>query len=1198
MRFAILGPIVIDNPAGPGAIRGMRRRALLLRLLLSANQLVPADRLAEDVWNGEPPKGAASTLTSHISLLRRLLGADRIANRSGGYCLRVDPGELDAVDFEDDLGAGREALRQGDPHRAQELLTRSLGYWRGSALVDVDGYAWARAEAFRLEELRLEAEDSLLEAKLALGHHREVVAAAEAAVGDEPLREQRWATLMLALYRSGRQSDALRAYQRLGNVLGEQLGLHPSPELAALERAIILHDPDLDWTPAVRSASDAVSGGPAAAAAPGPTLTTAEERGGRIRSTIPLPEALSQQGQGYVGRTVEQSELSAALARAVVGTRQVVLVGGEPGIGKTSLTAVVARMVEQVGGVALYGRCPEVGAPYQPFVDALGHYLQFAPRDELEAYVTTSGGELTRLVPLLAHRVPEAPQPLPSDPDTGRYLAFTAATALLAAAASRRPVLLVLDDLHWADDSTLALLRHLVRATGGQRLLILGTFRTNEVNPDHLLADTLAALWRETGVSRIELTGLSSDEVFELCQVAAGSSLDDQARDFVDELQRDTGGNPFFVGELLRHLVESGGLVRDGSDQWTADERLLRTGLPASLREVIGQRVEHLGPEVGRLLSVASVIGPEFHLAALARAASLDIEGVLDLLEAAERSELLTETGISGTFAFAHALTRNALYDGLGQTRRRLLHASVAAALEEGVAGPAPPGLLAHHFGQAGEPGPALHYAELAGYDALAAVAPNEAARWFDEARTLLEAVQPGDSLRQCDFTIQLGMAQQLSGDPAHRQTLLDAGSLAEVAGDPRRMAVAALANSRGYYAAAGQIDRERTAALQAALDRLGDTDRALRVRLSATLCSEMAFESPLAERIALADETKEEARALDDPEVTVSVLNLVIEALRHPSLLEQCLDDTGLALRLAERVGDPAALFGAVGNRMRIVEEAGRVDEAVALFERLESVTAEVNQPVMVWLVLFNRAHRAFMRGATDEGERLAVEALEYGLSVGQPDAVNYFATQISHARWQQGRLGEIVGLIEDGARDNPGIPGYRAALARALCQAGQVDEATALLDEAADRRFVDLPEDSLWLYGLVNFAEAAIRLDHGAAAAALVARLAPFDRQLVCIGTSCEGPVAHYLGALFTVLGCFDEATVQLRVAAGLATAAGSPYFMARTLIEQGHLAWRQGDGDGARRLLDEGGSLADRWGFAGEVARAGAMPGVLGA
>jgi predicted ATPase/DNA-binding SARP family transcriptional activator len=243
LQFSMLGALAVENPEGEITIAGNRRRALLLRLLVAANHPVASGRLGEDLWDGRPPAGAATTLHSYISRLRGLLGADRIATEAGGYTLRVHDGELDSWAFEAEAITGRAALQEGDPARAEAVLARALNRWRGDALEDVAGAAWAEGERARLEELHLGALESRVEALLALGNHTGAVAVAEGAVRIHPLRERLWALLMTALYRGGRQAEALAAYQRLRHHLREELGLEPSPELVTLEQAILQHKP-------------------------------------------------------------------------------------------------------------------------------------------------------------------------------------------------------------------------------------------------------------------------------------------------------------------------------------------------------------------------------------------------------------------------------------------------------------------------------------------------------------------------------------------------------------------------------------------------------------------------------------------------------------------------------------------------------------------------------------------------------------------------------------------------------------------------------------------------------------------------------------------------------------------------------------------------------------------------------------------
>ena len=247
VRFKILGSLAVEGEGGPLVVSGVRRRALLLRLLVPPNHPVSDDRLTDDLWDGEPPAGAASTLASHVSLLRQVIGRDRIARRAGGYVLVVGHEEVDALCFEEEAKAGDAAFGEGRVELARRLFEAALERWRGPALMDVHDMSWASGETTRLEELRRTSQESLMDARLALGEHHQLVAALESAVAEDPLRERRWRQLMIALYRSGRQADALHAYQRLRLFLGDQLGIEPSAELTLLEHSIILQKPELDW---------------------------------------------------------------------------------------------------------------------------------------------------------------------------------------------------------------------------------------------------------------------------------------------------------------------------------------------------------------------------------------------------------------------------------------------------------------------------------------------------------------------------------------------------------------------------------------------------------------------------------------------------------------------------------------------------------------------------------------------------------------------------------------------------------------------------------------------------------------------------------------------------------------------------------------------------------------------------------------
>ena len=510
---------------------------------------------------------------------------------------------------------------------------------------------------------------------------------------------------------------------------------------------------------------------------------------------------------------------SQARARA----RQVVLVSGEPGIGKSRLASLSAHGAHGEGFAVLWGACSEeLAVPYEPWISVCSQLVEHAPSELLERHVERHGGELARLARELPRRLPEVPEPESSDPETERFLLFSAVAGALVELAASVPVCLVLDDLHWADGQSVALLKHVVSAAASSALQVIVAFRDSDLGKDHPLGAVLADLRRIEGVDRIALEGLGAAEVSEVMAAAAGHELDADALVLAAEIASETDGNPFFVGEVLRSLVESGRLLYDpATERWSVD-RSAPLGLPESVRDVIARRVERLGDEAREALTLAAVIGRSFELELLVRLTDTTESELLDRLEAAVAASLLDEsTERVGRFRFVHALINQTLYEGLGATRRSSMHHRVALALEE-------------LYGQ----DPGEHVAELALHWRLAAMRRQVEGGALRGARRAARARQPrsggggeafADALdllgpvedaERCRALIGLGEAQQLMGDPAYRTTLLDAARIASSLGDADLAAAAALANTRGFYEPhrrprrrAGRSDRTRARA-------------------------------------------------------------------------------------------------------------------------------------------------------------------------------------------------------------------------------------------------------------------------------------------------------------------------------------------------------------------------------------------------
>jgi class 3 adenylate cyclase/tetratricopeptide (TPR) repeat protein len=915
-----------------------------------------------------------------------------------------------------------------------------------------------------------------------------------------------------------------------------------------------------------------------------------------VSKGIPFPARLDHRpGVGVIGRVEELAILeTAAKTMATREGRQVILVSGEPGQGKTTLVSELARRTYETGNTVLLGRCDEdVGAPYRPFAEALSHYVSYAPEGLLRSHVSDHGGELSRMVPALQRRLGELPPPQSTDPDTERYLLFAAIVGLLESASAATPVVLVIDDLHWADKPSLQLLRHVVSNTSRTHLLVIGTFRDAELSASHPLNEALAALHREpAGVLSIELKGLDDTGVISFMESAAGHQLDEAGVGLAHQVYRETDGNPFFVGEVLRNLAESGAIFQDTTGRWSAADTEGNIALPPSVRTVIGTRVSRLGDEAIRVLSTASVIGRDFDLELLAETTKADEDSLIDLLEEAQRSALVNELPEApGCYTFSHALVQHTLYEDLGATRRTRVHRSVGEAIERlyGVSSNERVGDLARHFILATQPidaEKAITYATRAGEAALAALAPDEAVRYFTKALELLSQGRPtAESALRLDVLIGLGIAQRQAGNSSFRENLLEAAREARELGDSARLVSAALANNRGWFTSLGQVDTEKVEVLGAALAALPKTDSPERARLLATLCSELIYGSPLEDRIALADEARAMARRLDDPATLVEVIFRSQVPLRAPSTLVEQLANGAEAIEAAENLDDPSGLFLVLNNTYSDLIMAGQFDLAERRLSVAQGLLDKVPQPSFEWSNTFIRAAHALLHGHTEAAETLATTALEVGTASGQPDAFGFYGIQLMMIRLMQGRLGELVSLLAEGADQTPAIPAYKAALADAYLEAGDTTSARTLLEEAAAKSFL-MPEDNAWFDGILNYARVAIELELRDHAVALLELLAPFRDQVPQNGLIPYEPVAMYIGGLATLLGRFEEADAYFAQASELNTRGDMRFAKAHTNLLWGRmLLTRGGHGDVnlARELLEDARSIATSHGYA---------------
>ncbi|MEA5357911.1 BTAD domain-containing putative transcriptional regulator [Amycolatopsis sp., V23-08] len=849
--FGVLGPLVAEDERGPLALKGPRHRAVLARLLIARGRVVPVDVLVGDLWP-DPPDGAVGALQTFVAALRRALEPARpprtpatvLVTSGPGYALRAE--SVDAWAFEAAVTAPGATLSQVD---------EALGRWRGPAYAEFAEEPWARGEINRLEELRLLAVERRASALLELGRAAEAVPDLEAHVQTWPLREEGWRLLALALYRAGRQGDALGALRRARRLLATELGVDPGPGLRQAEADVLAQ----------------------------------------------VPIALPVLAPHLVGRADELALLSAEASTARAGRLRLALISGEAGAGKTALAEAFAAQLATQGWRTAWGASPDDEGlppvwPWTRILEGLagrpttsdpppsgGSTAGTGPtpadpavRGGSTAPQLASGGESTPTQPVSSSRAPSLDPEPGADPVAARFRRHQAVAAHLTTLGRAAPLLLVFDDLQWAGAETLTLLASVVADPSVRHVLVVGTHRSTDLPAT--LAEFLGRVARAEP-ARVYLGGLPADDVRDLVRATLGRDVPGPA---AAAIHRRSGGNPFFVRELAR-LFDT-----DAS----AD-------VPPGVRDVVRHRTSRLPATAQEVLRRASVLGRDVDLGLLASVADAD---VLDDVEAAVRAGFLVEPG-PGRVRFAHDLVRDTLYHDLSRTRRARWHADAGEALER--LRPDDVDALAHHFLLAESPS-AVRYARQAAERAERRVAPHEAARLWRAALN-----RAGDDVRErLDLIMGLVRALAVTGDLAQaREHRAEAVTLAETLGDPLLTAsvlgafdVPAIwtANDDPELAARIVTVAEKT------LVALPPERRAERARLLATLALELRNTGGDRGREA-AREAEALARELGDPALLAFALN---------ARFMQAFDRAGLAperARIGRELVDVAASHGLV---------------------------------------------------------------------------------------------------------------------------------------------------------------------------------------------------------------------------------------------------------------------------------------------
>jgi DNA-binding SARP family transcriptional activator len=1147
VEFRILGPIEVVESGRALRLGSRKQRALLTLLVLHAGKVVSRDQLIDDLWHGEPPAAAETTLRSHISRLRSVLGASRLLSRSPGYLLVLHPQELDAARCEQLLAEGREALAHGRATEAAERFRSALALWRGPAIADAAYEPFAQAEITRLDGLRLAVLEERIEADLALARHPDLVGELEALVGQHPLRERLRGQLMLALYRSGRQADALESYQEARRLLTEELGLEPSEAIKDLQRAILSHDLSL------RAPSES-------------EVEAATGEGVSVAGASP-----------FVGRERELRELLRGLDEARGGKGRLFLLSGEPGIGKSRLIEQLVARARERGADVLVGRCWEAGgAPaYWPWVQALRAYMRDRDPELLRGQLSRGAPDLAQILPELTEILGEMPVPPSGDPDGARFRLFEAATSFLRNASLARPLVLVLDDLHAADAPSLLLLQFLADALADTRLLVVGAYRDVDPSLRDPLAETLAELRRGTVTHSLPLVGLPETELRSFVSLTTG--LEPAAR-LVRALHRATDGNPLFVGEVVRLLASEEAL------ESITDAEAWRQMIPETVRAVIRRRLGHLSENCRLVLVLASVLGREFDLSALERVSEVSGDQLLDVLDEAARERVVTAVpGQPGLMRFAHVLIRDTIYDELSSGRRVHLHRRVGDALEELYADNLEPHLaeLAHHFYESARPAvaeKALAYARRAAERSLRLLGYEEAARLFAVALQVCDSMESPDDALRSELLLALGDAYARAGDtPRSKQAYRRAAELGEALRLPEQLARAALGYGGRLTWDASRDDPHLVALLERSLAALGDEDSALRVRLLARLAGGPLRDSTAntARRAALGAQALEMARRIGDPSTLAYALSGYINSRLAP-------DSTPEQAALAKELIDAAL---EVGDSERAIEgyeyhfepsvEFGDLEAAHADLEAMTELADQLRQPAQLWLVAVLRGLLALLEGRLEEAEQVIAETRSLGRRAQSWGASVYHGLQLYVLRREQGRVEEVDELVRRAARENPTYPIWRCVLASVVTELGATDEARAELEALSDNGFGGIPFDEEWEVSLCLLAETASRLGENERAATLYELLLPYaDRIATSYPEISVGPVSRYLGLLASTTERYGDAIECFERALEVSERIGARPWLAHAQHDYGHLLLRRahaGDTERAHELLN---------------------------
>ncbi len=1161
LTFQLLGGLNVLRNGAAVDLGGRKQRAVLAVLALHADAPVPADRIIDHVWGDGAPARADVSLQAYVSKLRRLLEPGRpaagghavLVTEPGGYRLVVKRADIDLARFDDLREAATVAQAGGDLATAARHYDAALAL-HGPLLPEMADEPWVAEAAAVVEAALADALDGAFEAKLALGRGRELIPGLETAVAAHPFQERLRGHLALALYRAGRQTDALRSLADARRALADEIGVEPGPQLRQLEADILAHAPRLAAPEAYPRAAV-----PSRSAPPTDPATSADRP--PVDPSGPPAGGTPGGAIGLVGRADELDRLVDAARVAAGGDGGAVVISGEPGIGKTRLAEELVASVSTGQHVVVWARCQESAssAPYWG-------YTQIAEQVLAAGVVSDAARENISAVGGGVHTI---------DPGADRLALHASMVAALRSL--ERPLLIVVDDLQWADASSLRALEFVAGALSSVPVLLVATVRPVGPDASPPLVACLAELARQTGSQRLDLAGLSHAEVATWLRRRSDAAAADPVAGFVHER---TGGNPFFVGELVELLARQ--------DRLTDVSAARGASVPAAAVDVVRRRVGMLPADAQQLLATASVFGLTIDVDVLAEVAGMSVADALDTLDPPVEAGLLVEDRDGpGRLRFAHALVADALAAELSLARRARLHAAVVEAIESLRSANLDEHLpaLVHHARAgvlAGTAPRAFDYSVRAACAAAGRVAYEAEAAYWDEARGLLDLARPGDRQARYDVLVALGRARRRADDLTGSQdALLDAIAVADAAEDTaavRQAAAELTATTLWQTSPYGVVNTPLIGALERVLAGLDDAPTVERARLVGALADAVYYERDPSRSLGLSAEAVDIARRTGDPATLAQTLSQRFRALWRDTTCAEHREVADEMVDLAERglveLG-PAALAhltraaAAIRTADRPTFESDLARARIlAERSRLPALLSQVGWAEASWLLALGRYDEA--------SERAHDTHLVYRRTRGweADDILASFELAIAHDH------GAAIDARDDASAVVDGSFGAsaREVMAWMLVEDGLLDQARALVGPVGS--VPDVPPDWLWFEAMTAASHVRAGLGDRAASAVLYDRLSPFVGHLDLATGPFLGGVDLALAVLAAATGDTTSARRHAAAAVAVLDRVDARPSLARALHLQGRLLAASVDGterEVARAAVDRSRALA---------------------